>query len=56
MLLSKIIAIREEYSMRISKEEVLGRIFGTKREEVREEWRNYIMRSFIISNLHYRSA
>jgi hypothetical protein len=31
---------------------MLKRIFGPKSEEVRRNWRNFIMRSFIICSLH----
>jgi hypothetical protein len=40
--------LREERRLRGFEIRVLRRIFGPKRGEVTEEWKNYMMRSFMI--------
>ena len=39
------LTFREERRLRIFENRVLKRVFGSKRDEVTWEWRNYIMRS-----------
>jgi hypothetical protein len=41
------LTLREEYKLRVFENKVLRRIFRSKRDEVTEDWRNCIMRSFI---------
>jgi hypothetical protein len=41
----------EEYILRVFENGVMGRIFGPKRDEVKEVTENYIMRSFISCTL-----
>jgi hypothetical protein len=38
--------LREEHRLRVFEIRVLRRIFGPKRDEETEDWRNCIMRSF----------
>jgi hypothetical protein len=42
------LTLREEYRLRVFENKVLRRIFGPKRDEVREGGENCIMRSFVI--------
>jgi hypothetical protein len=42
----------EELRLRVFESRVLGRIFRPKRDEVTEEWRNYIMRRLLICTHH----
>jgi hypothetical protein len=44
--------LREEIRLRVLENRMVRRIFGSKREEVIGEWRNYIMSSFIICTAH----
>jgi hypothetical protein len=39
--------LREEHRLRVFENRVLRRLFGPKRDEVTDEWRNYIMRSLL---------
>jgi hypothetical protein len=41
------LTFREEYRLRVFQNRVLRRIFGCKRDEVTESWRNCIIRSII---------
>jgi hypothetical protein len=43
------LTLREEPRLRGFENRVLRRAFGPKRDEVIREWRNYIMRSLVIS-------
>jgi hypothetical protein len=43
---------RKELRLKVVESRVLRRIFGSKRDEVTGEWRNCIMRSFVICTLH----
>jgi hypothetical protein len=43
---------REEPRLRVLENRVLRRVFGPKRDEVRGNGENYIMRSFMISTAH----
>jgi hypothetical protein len=45
------VTLREEHRLRVFGKRVLRRIFGPKRDEVMEDWQNYIMRNFIICTL-----
>jgi hypothetical protein len=45
------LTLREEHRLRVFENRVLRRIFGPKREEVRENGDNCIMRSFMICTL-----
>jgi hypothetical protein len=45
------LTLREKHSLRVFENRVLRRIFGPKRDEVTEEWRKFIMRSFVICTL-----
>jgi hypothetical protein len=40
--------LREERRLKVFENRVLRRVFGSKRDEVTEEWKNYIMRSLMI--------
>jgi hypothetical protein len=40
--------LREERRLRAFENRVLKRIFGPKRDKVKWEWRNYIIRSLMI--------
>jgi len=44
--------IEEERRLRVFENRVLRRIFGSKREEIKREWRNYIIRSLMICTPH----
>jgi hypothetical protein len=44
--------LREERRLRVFENRVLRRIFGPKRDEVTEKWKNFIMRSLMICNPH----
>jgi len=44
--------LREERRLRVCENRVLRRIFGTRRNEVTGEWRNYVMRNLMICTLH----
>jgi len=44
--------LREDRRLRVFENMVLRRIFGSKRDEVTAEWRNYIMRSLMICTPH----
>jgi hypothetical protein len=44
--------LREERRLRLFENRVLRRIFGPKRDEVTEECRKFIMRSFMICTPH----
>jgi len=39
--------LREACRVRVFENRVVRRIFGPKRDEVTEEWKNYIMRSLM---------
>jgi hypothetical protein len=41
------VTLREEHRLRVFENRVLRRIFGSKRDEERGDWRNCTMRSFI---------
>ena len=43
------LTLREEHRLRVCESRVLRRIFGPKRDGVTGEWKNYIMRSLILS-------
>jgi hypothetical protein len=45
------LALREEHRLGVFENRVLRRIFGPKRDEVTGEWRNCIMKSFMICTL-----
>jgi hypothetical protein len=45
------LTLREEHRLRVFEKKVLRRIFGPKRDEVTERWRNCITRSFMICTL-----
>jgi hypothetical protein len=45
------LTLREEHRLRVFENRVLRRIFGPKGDEVTGEWRNCIMRSFMICTL-----
>jgi hypothetical protein len=45
------ISLREEHRLGVFENGVLRRIFGPKRDEVIGEWRNCIMKSFMICTL-----
>jgi hypothetical protein len=45
------LTLREEYRLKVLENRVLRRIFGSKRDEVRENGKNYITRSFMICTL-----
>jgi hypothetical protein len=45
------LTLREEHRLRVFENNVLRRIFGPKRDEVRGEWRNCITKSFMICTL-----
>jgi hypothetical protein len=51
VLLYGYLTLREEHRLRVFENRVL-RIFGPKRDEVREVGENYIMRSFITCTPH----
>jgi hypothetical protein len=40
--------LRKEHGLRVSGNRALRRLYGFKRDEVRGEWRNYIIKSFTI--------
>jgi hypothetical protein len=40
--------LRKEHRLRVSENRVLRTIFGSKKGEVKGEWRNYTMRNFMI--------
>ena len=42
------LTLREERRLRVFENRVLRRVFGPKRDEVRENGENYIMRSLVI--------
>ena len=44
--------MREEHWLRVSENRVLRRIFGPKRDGVKESGENYTMRSLMICNAH----
>jgi len=44
--------LREEHRLRVYENRVLRRIFGPKRDEVRGNRENYIMRSLMICTAH----
>jgi hypothetical protein len=44
--------LREERRLRVFENRALRKIFGPKRDEVTGEWRNFIMRSFMICTPH----
>jgi hypothetical protein len=46
------LTLREEYGLTVFENRVLRRIFGLKRDEVKGDWRNCIMRSFIACTFH----
>jgi hypothetical protein len=46
------LTLREERRLRVFENRVLRRIFGPKRDEVTEERKNFVMRSFIICIPH----
>ena len=46
------LTLRKEHRLRVFENRVLRRLFGPKREEVIREWKNYIMRSFMICTAH----
>jgi hypothetical protein len=45
------LTLREEHRLGVFENKLLRRIFGTKRDEVTGEWKNSIMRSFMICSL-----
>jgi hypothetical protein len=46
------LTLREEHKLRVSENKVLARIFGPRRDEVREAGLNCIMRISIVCALH----
>ena len=46
--LTNMISGYKERRLRVFENRMLRRVFGPKRDEVTGEWRNYIMRSFVI--------
>jgi hypothetical protein len=46
------VTVREEHKLRIFENRVLRRIFGPKRDRMRESGETCITRSFIIRTLH----
>jgi hypothetical protein len=44
--------LREKLTVRVFENRVLRRIFGSKRDEVTEEWRNYRLMSLMICISH----
>jgi hypothetical protein len=46
------VTITEEHRLRVFENRVLRRIFGPKRGEVAEGWKDYIMSSFVTCTLH----
>jgi hypothetical protein len=44
--------LREEIRLRVFDNRVLRGIFGTKRDKVTGEWKNFIMRSLMICTRH----
>jgi hypothetical protein len=44
--------LREERRLRVFENRMLRRIFGSKRDEVIGEWKNYIMRNIMICTAH----
>jgi hypothetical protein len=45
------LTLREEHKLKVFENRVLRRIFGPKRDEVRENGENCILRSFVICTL-----
>jgi hypothetical protein len=45
------LTLRKEHRLRVFENRVLRRIFGLKRDEVTGEWKNCIMRNFVICTL-----
>jgi hypothetical protein len=46
------LALKEDHRLMLLENRVLRRIFGPKGEEVREEWKNHIIRSLMICTPH----
>jgi hypothetical protein len=46
------LTLMEKHRLGVFENKVLRRIFGSKRDEVTVEWRNCIMKSFVICTLH----
>jgi hypothetical protein len=46
------LTLREECRLRVFQMRMLRKIFGSKRDMVMEDWRNYIMRSLMICMPH----
>ena len=44
--------LRKESRLTVSEVRVLKKIFGPKRDEVTVEWKDCIMKSFVICNFH----
>jgi hypothetical protein len=48
----KLVSVRDENKLKVFENRVLRKIFGPKKEEVREEWRNYMTRNLITTIFH----